>query len=145
MKLSAQLLCATLALSMFGCATAYQSRGFTGGFEETKLGDNIYKVGFAANGFTSPERADRFLLRRCAEITLEQGFRYFSYSLENGWATIKLLSSKEEDRIPIDAVTVIGETDAVADGQLSAKAKMALDKLKARPSSDSPSGANHLQ
>jgi hypothetical protein len=144
MKLSTQLLSATLALLMFGCATSYQSRGFTGGFEEAELGENLYKVGFAANGFTSPER--RSGSSSVAVLRLLSSKDSDIFLIPQKWrATIKLLSSKEEDRIPIDAVAVVGETDAVANGQLSAKAKAALEKLKARPSSDLPSGANYLQ
>ena len=148
MKLCAHLIFVTLALMMVGCATGYQSRGFSGGFEEMKLGDNLYRVSFSANGFTDSEQADQFLLRRCAEIALEEGFRYFSYSQESGlWrATVKLLASKEDDRVPFDALTVVSETDAAANGQLSAKAKAALDKLRSgQPISGSPSSPDRTQ
>jgi hypothetical protein len=66
-----------IALALTGCATAYQRRGFSGGYSETQLGENIFKVSFYGNGFTSMEQASDFALLRAAELTLERGFRYF--------------------------------------------------------------------
>ena len=60
-----------------GCATGYQKHGFTGGFSETQLGENIFKVTFKGNAYTSPERASDFTLLRSAELVLENGFKYF--------------------------------------------------------------------
>jgi hypothetical protein len=65
------------ALVLTGCATAYQRQGFTGGYSETQLGENIFQVSFRGNGYTSRERASDFSLLRSAELTLERGFRYF--------------------------------------------------------------------
>jgi hypothetical protein len=132
MKLSIRFLCAALALLALGCATAYQPRGFKGGFEETKLGDSVYKVSFPVNSFTSSSAAEKLLLRRCAELTLEHGFRYFSFSEEGRLrATIKFLPSENDAPVAVDAITVVEETNSAADGRLSAKAQAALEKLKA--------------
>lgn len=69
----------TLLLIAFltGCATEYQPNGFTGGFSETQLGENVFRVSFRGNGHTSTERAADFSMLRAAEITLENGFKYF--------------------------------------------------------------------
>lgn len=73
--LSAVLAC-TVALA--GCAgTPYQPHGFTGGFSEEQLDTNVFKVSFSANGYTSATRVARFTLTRCAELTLENGYRFF--------------------------------------------------------------------
>ena len=61
-----------------GCATPYQQQSFTGGFSETRLSENIFQVNFKGNGYTSAERASDFTLLRGAEITLENGYRYFA-------------------------------------------------------------------
>jgi len=66
-----------LAVALAGCATAYQRQGFTGGFSETQLGENIFQVSFKGNGHTSRERASDFALLRSAELALENGFKYF--------------------------------------------------------------------
>jgi hypothetical protein len=60
-----------------GCATTYKREGFSGGYSETKLGENIFQVSFRGNGYTSGERASDFSLLRSAELALENGFRYF--------------------------------------------------------------------
>ena len=68
---------AIVAIVLSGCATPYQRVGFTGGYSETQLGDNIFQVSFRGNGYTSRDRASDFALLRSAELALEHGFRYF--------------------------------------------------------------------
>ena len=60
-----------------GCETAYQSSGFSGGYSETQLDTNVFKVTFRGNGYTSTERASDFTLLRSAELALQNGFKYF--------------------------------------------------------------------
>lgn len=60
-----------------GCATAYKQEGFTGGFSETQLGENIFQVSFKGNAYTSRERASDFSLLRSAELAMENGYKYF--------------------------------------------------------------------
>lgn len=68
----------SLAADMLSdCATTYQLKGFTGGYSETQLGENIFQVSFRGNGYTSRGRASEFSLLRSAEVALENGFRYF--------------------------------------------------------------------
>ena len=66
-----------LLLFLFGCSTSYQSIGVTGGFTETRLNENIFRVSFRGNGFTSSEQAADFALLRSAELTLLYGYKYF--------------------------------------------------------------------
>lgn len=68
----------TSVLFLISCATAYQKQGMTGGFSETQLSENTWKVHFNGNGYTSQERTDDFTLLRCAELTLATGYSYFS-------------------------------------------------------------------
>lgn len=67
----------SLAASLIGCATQYQAQGLSGGYSETQLGENIFRVSFRGNGYTRGERAADFALLRSAEVTIENGFRYF--------------------------------------------------------------------
>lgn len=62
---------------IYSCATSYQSTAYTGGFSETQLDENVYKVIFRGNGYTSSERASDFCLLRCAELCLSTGYTYF--------------------------------------------------------------------
>lgn len=133
----------TALLALSGCATAYQSKGMTGGFSETHLSERVYQVRFRGNGYTSQDRVSEFILRRCAELTLEHGFRWFTlgaqgsgamtsgangliFSSPHGTATVRFLEKEADDPLPIDSVFVIRETDERAGGKLSEKARQTL-------------------
>ena len=64
-------------IGLSGCATPYQSKGFTGGYSEVQLDENVFKVSFRGNGYTGKERAANFALLRCAEVALDKGFKDF--------------------------------------------------------------------
>jgi len=82
-----KLLLLVLIVSISGCATPYQSSGFRGGFKDTRLDDNSFMIDFKGNGFTSKERAYDFSLLRSAEITLENGYKYFIVMSENEYSS----------------------------------------------------------
>lgn len=66
-----------LFLVLTGCATPYQKNGLSGGYSETQLSENVFKVHFRGNGYTRGERAEDFALMRSAEIAIEHGYAYF--------------------------------------------------------------------
>ena len=84
-----------LAIGVFigGCATDYQKDGFSGGFSETQMSENVWRVHFKANGFSSMERATDFCLLRSAELTLENGYKYFAIVDENSSTELKTFTS----------------------------------------------------
>jgi hypothetical protein len=67
-----------LAVLVAGCATSYQREGFSGGFQEVQLDENVFRVSFRGNGYTSLERAEEMALLRSAELTLQKGFTHFA-------------------------------------------------------------------
>ena len=67
--------CAVMALA--GCATAYQKEGFSGGFSEVQLGENVWRVSFEGNGYTRGQRAQDLALLRSADLTLLKGYTHF--------------------------------------------------------------------
>jgi len=68
----------TLSLLCSSCATPYQKAGFLGkGYTDMSLGSNRYLVTFKGNGFTSPDIVQKYLLRRSAEITINNHRKYF--------------------------------------------------------------------
>ncbi|WP_426269133.1 CC0125/CC1285 family lipoprotein [Dyella kyungheensis] len=79
---------ALVALALGGCATAYQSKGLTGGFSETVLSPDSFKINFSGNGFTSAERASDFAVLRAADKSLELGCNYFGIMNEADGATV---------------------------------------------------------
>lgn len=67
----------SLVVLLTSCSTSYQSHSFTGGYSETQLAENVYRVTFKGNGYTSSDRAADLSLMRAAEIGLENGFTHF--------------------------------------------------------------------
>lgn len=71
----------TLGLSACETATPYQalnpSAAYAGGYRDTRLDSNHWRVTFAGNSMTSRETVERYLLFRAAELTTGQGFDWF--------------------------------------------------------------------
>jgi len=67
-----------MVLFLQGCATSYQKDSFSGGYTETQLDENVFRVSFRGNGYTRRERVADFTLLRSAELSLENGYTYFS-------------------------------------------------------------------
>jgi hypothetical protein len=68
------MLVATLA----GCATGhYTPLGEAGTTEIEQLKENVYRVEYRTSAFTSQEQLDHYLRRRCAELTLREGYDFF--------------------------------------------------------------------
>ena len=67
-----------LLVALTSCATQYQPKSFSGGFSETQLAENVFKVSFEGNGYTDTERSSDFALLRSAEITIENKYKYFA-------------------------------------------------------------------
>lgn len=62
-----------------GCATGYQPKSWNGGYSDMRLGNDIYKVSFQGNESTDSETVYNYYLRRCADLTTEKGFDYFTF------------------------------------------------------------------
>jgi hypothetical protein len=79
-----------LVIFLNGCVTKtpYQSIAYSGGYSNTIIDENIFKVSFKGNGFTSKERVEDFTLLRSAEITLQYGFKYFIIINSDSYSTL---------------------------------------------------------
>lgn len=78
MEMRVRIATFSCALFIAGCATAYQGKGFTGGFSETQLAPDVYRVSFSGNAATSHDRVQDFALLRAAELTLANNAQYFA-------------------------------------------------------------------
>jgi len=73
-----RLLLLMLFASLAGCATRhYTPLGEAGNDVVEQLKENVYRVEYRTSAFTSQEQLDRYLRRRCAELTLREGYDYF--------------------------------------------------------------------
>ncbi len=134
------------SIALLGCATTYEPSdiGLAGGFSEVRLGPNTYRVLVEGNGFTTRNDVEQFAMRRCAELTLEQGKRYFVIERKRAWVERRysrdsvsefprnesvMTAVNDNERDSFDAVSIIEETNAIAKGKLSGKAKDALMRI----------------
>lgn len=72
---------AALALAACATSTPYQPKfagqAIHGGYSETRLGENRFRVSFDGNTLTSRERVESYMLYRAAELTVENGYDWF--------------------------------------------------------------------
>ena len=67
-----------LAAALAGCATGqYRPLGDAGTTEIEQLKENLYRVEYQVSAFTSQAQLDSYLRRRCAELTLREGYDFF--------------------------------------------------------------------
>jgi hypothetical protein len=67
-----------LLLLLSGCgATGYVPRGSSGGYSEIMKSPDSFIVNFSGNGCTDGMKVDQYALRRAAELTLQNGYKYF--------------------------------------------------------------------
>jgi hypothetical protein len=67
-----------LAAALTSCATGqYRPLSDAGTTEVEQLKENLYRVEYRTNAFTSQEQLDLYLRRRCAELTLREGYDFF--------------------------------------------------------------------
>ena len=78
-----KLIFLSLIFFLFGCATPYQPLGFSGGYDDTRLGDDIFLVNFRGNGYTSQSKSFDYTLLRASELLIEAGYPYFTIISDN--------------------------------------------------------------
>lgn len=90
-----------VALLLTGCVTGdYQAYNGGVGYISDHQEDNIYQVTYTGTRTTKAEKVNDFVLLRSAELTLEQGFKYF---------VIAEATNNKNERRSVDA-------NALADG-----------------------------
>jgi hypothetical protein len=79
--LAATLTTGLLTLSACETATPYQplntAHSTSGGYTDSQIETNRFKISFSGNAITSRETVERYLLYRAAELTLAQGYDWF--------------------------------------------------------------------
>lgn len=72
-------LLAGMVACLGACATGYHAMNVTGGYDDARMDSNTFRVEFRGNAYSSRSRVEIFLLYRCAEITVQNGFDYFIF------------------------------------------------------------------
>jgi hypothetical protein len=137
------------AVLMTGCATGYVSSDeniIAGGFSEIRLAPETWRVLVEGNALTGRGEVEKFLMRRAAELTLEQGKRYFILEDHDAWMARRVSRSEDgtlrvshaprneavvtaidaQERNAFDAVRIVAETEEIAEGKLSQAARKTL-------------------
>ena len=83
--------------------TSYHSTGLTGGYDDTVLAPDRYRVVFRGNDTTEPERAQDLACLRASELTLQHGFTCFAII-------------KEDNSEKVSSTNTLGHIDTTASG-----------------------------
>lgn len=99
-----------LAVILIGCSTPYKQSSATGGFSETQLDENVYKVRFRGNGYTSGEKAEELALLRSADLTMRKGYKYFVLNDSYSDAKITSISTTPVTSYSNGSANAVGNT-----------------------------------
>jgi len=80
---------ALACLLLAGCTTTYGPMGYTGGYTDTQIEEDVYRVRFSGNGMTTKDMVWQYWIYRCAELTTQKGYTHFM-----------LLRSDEQTPVP---------------------------------------------
>ena len=58
-------------------STAYVEDGWKGGFTDTQINEDTWKVTVGGNAYTKQSTIRDYAILRASEVTLEQGYKYF--------------------------------------------------------------------
>jgi hypothetical protein len=135
---------ALLLTALAGCATAYQSKGFTGGYSESQLSDNVFRVYFRGNAKTTAERAEDFTLLRSAELAQDHGFPYFIVVDENSVTEVMGTYNTPTQTNTTATATAVGNTaygtsHSATSGSLSMHIRKPSDRMTVVCFRDKPS------
>ncbi len=82
MKILKIVLCLSTLGIFTGCATSYHRDGVTGGYSDTQLASDEFRVVFSGNVHTSDEQARDYALLRASQVTFQHGFHCFAITDE---------------------------------------------------------------
>jgi len=114
------LVLTAVAVTLVACATPYVQEGLTGGFDVKDLGQDVYRVRFQGNGYTSKETVQAYWLYRSAELALEKGFTGFEIlsdisfvmrrpALDDGpWQSGSIVVASKPAHIPVSPNELTG-------------------------------------
>jgi hypothetical protein len=91
-------------LLLVSCATGYKPNGFSGGYSERKVAEKMYMVTFSGNRYTSASSVTDNLLKRCAHLTLLNGYTHFIIAGQGGNTDTSLLANTYGNQTNVYAI-----------------------------------------
>lgn len=82
--------------------TPYQEENRSGGYSSMKLNKEVFRVKFQGNGYTRENVVHKYFLRRCAEITEQEGYQYFAFAEKSEETLVENTGSKTSGSISKD-------------------------------------------
>lgn len=109
---------------------------WTGGYTDTKIEDDKFQVEISCNALTADQTCKNYLLYRCAELTLENGFDYFiiSESSDNSgmYYSIGTTVGTAMETPAYNLTIVCGKGDKPKDNNYAYDAKVVQTNLKSK-------------
>lgn len=109
-----------MALTLLGCATPYQSMGFSGGYSSSALDDDTYLVTVKVNAFTDASTAYSYFHRRAAEICTYRGFKSYQV-LDSDKSSKKSIQSSGNSLIVVEKSRVFGRIQCLGKAQQASR------------------------
>jgi hypothetical protein len=95
----------TAAAALAGCVTTpYQPMGFTGGYKDVHIRDNVYYVSFAGNAWIDTGTVVQYFHRRAKELCTEKGFGNYQVLTEkdsSSWMATATYGSAQTMEKPV--------------------------------------------
>jgi len=96
------ILAGLAVLLVTGCSTSYHQKGFFGdGYSDYRVNQDKFAITFRGNEYTDSEDVRRYVMMRAAELTVQNGFRYFTIISEKDISrqAVETSTTESEERI----------------------------------------------
>jgi hypothetical protein len=116
-----------MAASLGGCladtATGYRPESLAGGFDDARIDDTSWRVGFSGNSFVAFETAETYFLYRSAEVALANG--------RDGFAIVRKSERQDERAKPrVEGVIQLLSGPVAAKAAQRFDARQVIDSLR---------------
>jgi hypothetical protein len=101
------------AACLAACATQNTEEGFIGGARVKELGQEVYRISFSGNGYTSRETVQTYWLYRSAGFALEKGYTGFEILSDISFV-MRRPAPEEDAAMPPGALTILDRSIPVS-------------------------------
>jgi len=111
------LFASVAALLASGCAVYGPNNFWTGGYEDTQLAPDVFRITFQGSAWSGAQNAQDLAMLRAADLTVKNGFSYFAImtSSEGAWrgSVTRLDSWWRPDTAQVTCTTLAERTTPV--------------------------------